>query len=253
MLPLFSAEGRAALQAALQGTTVLLGFDFDGTLAPIVARPDMARVAPALARRMARLAQRWPVAVLTGREVADVVPRLGFHPQYLVGNHGAESGSSGLPRPHVDTRALNRLRRLLAQHAASLAAAGVEVEDKHLSLALHYRRAPDTAAALRCIDSALGLLDPALRRFGGKCVVNLVAARAPDKADALRMLVRQCGASTAAYTGDDVNDEPVFEQAPAEWLTVLVGTDSAPTSKARFQIASQEAVADLVDAMLALA
>lgn len=249
MLPLFSADGRAALQATMRGAP-LLGFDFDGTLAPIVDRPEAARMAPGLSRRMARLAQRWPVAVLSGREVSDVSPRLGFHPQFLVGNHGAESGSRAASP--IDTRAMRRLRHVLARNAAALAAAGVAIEDKHLSVALHYRRAPHMAAALQCIDAVLGTLDPALRRFGGKCVVNVVSAQAPDKADALWSLLRQCAATTAVYVGDDVNDEPVFERAGTDWLTIHVGHEPLPTSKARYRIDSQGAVMDLVDAMLAL-
>ena len=89
MKHLFTTEGEIALQAVMR-LRPLLAFDFDGTLAPIVARPDEARVAEAVSRGLAALARDLPVAIITGRSVADVRPRLGFAPHYVIGNHGAE-------------------------------------------------------------------------------------------------------------------------------------------------------------------
>ena len=80
MRHLLSARGEAAL-AALMRRRPLLAFDFDGTLAPIVARPEDARVPAAVAARLAVLALRLPVAIVTGRAIGDVRHRLGFEPQ----------------------------------------------------------------------------------------------------------------------------------------------------------------------------
>src|SRR5215831_7843340 len=87
MRHLFQRAGRAALVTTLAGRP-LLAFDFDGTIAPMNARPEESRVADAVADLLARLASQRPVAVITGRSVDDVRPRLGFTPQYIVGNHG---------------------------------------------------------------------------------------------------------------------------------------------------------------------
>ena len=73
----------------------------------------------------------------------------------------------------------------------------------------------------------------------------------PDKADAVASLVRRCGASSAVFLGDDVNDEPVFAAAPAQWLTVKIGRDPVP-SLARFCLESPDEVALLLDRMLRL-
>ncbi|WP_088279136.1 trehalose-phosphatase [Ideonella sp. A 288] len=243
-----SPEGRAALAAVLAGAPIL-GFDFDGTLAPIVDHPADARVPPALAHRLALLARRWPVAVLTGRSLPDVASRLGFVPQHLVGHHGAQEAGQALHA--IDASAVAALLHRLQRHAVPLAAAGVELEDKGLSLALHYRRAPDVALALDCIDTLLATLDPSLRRFGGHSVVNIAPAQAPDKGEAMWSVVRRFGATSAVYVGDDVNDEPVFERAAPHWLTLRIGDDKVP-SRARHRLASQAEVPALVDAMLAL-
>jgi trehalose 6-phosphate phosphatase len=170
-------------------------------------------------------------------------------PQYIVGSHGAEDP---LARPPTSYGArLDSVRRALVARAAQLERAGVTVEDKGFSLALHYRLAKDRHAAAAVIDDALRDLDPSLRTFGGKCVVNVVAADAPDKADAVFALVDRCGAGAAVFVGDDVNDEVVFERAPQGWLTVRIGRDD-PQSKAAFLLEGHAEVATLLQEMLQL-
>jgi len=77
MRPSSITDGDHALRALVQSRP-LFGFDFDGTLAPIVSRPDEAHVSSAVARPLQRLAARAPVAVVTGRAVDEVRPRLGL-------------------------------------------------------------------------------------------------------------------------------------------------------------------------------
>lgn len=245
MKPFWSPDGQAALQRLAQGHP-LLAFDFDGTLAPIVARPDDARVPLAISQRLAQLAERRPVAIITGRSIEDVQPRLGFRPHHLVGNHGAQTQPL---TPDVaqawSTTMLDPLRTTLAQQAAVLHAAGVQVEDKGLSLALHYRLAPDRAQALALIDQLLQPLADGLRRFGGKCVENIIPAAAPDKGDAVVALLRSTGATSLLFVGDDLNDEAVFERAQPDWLTIRIGND-APSSRAKYFVGSQAELAPLL-------
>ena len=248
MRHLFSPEGEFALQAVMAHQP-LLAFDFDGTLAPIVAHPDDARVPQSLTQWLEQLAQRLPMAIITGRRVADVTPRLNFTPDYVIGNHGAEDPS--LAPPAIADAALDALRERIAMQPSELQRAGVEVEDKQYSLTLHYRQAPDHGAALLCIEALLQGIEPALKRFGGKCVVNVVASGLPDKGDALASLVRRSGASSAVFVGDDVNDESVFIRAEPHWLTVRIGRDD-PLSKAMFFLDSDKELAAVLQRMLEL-
>lgn len=244
---LLSPQGELALAAAL-ARRPLLAFDFDGTLAPIVARPGDARLSVAVARRLEKLSRRLPVAVVTGRGVDDVSARLQFRPHYVVGNHGAEDEQA--PVPAVAMReALQPLRDRLYRMAESLEAVGVEVEDKGFSIALHYRCARDQTHARALITSLLRRPGEHTRIFGGKRVVNVMAADAPDKADAVERLVSRAGTGAAVYMGDDVNDEVVFERAPAHWLTVRVGRDD-PHSKAGFFLDSSAEVGIVLHKML---
>ena len=261
MQHLFGPAGEQALAHTL-GQAPLLAFDFDGTLTPIVARPDDVQLAPEMAERLAALATRLPVAIVTGRSVADVSARLGFTPTFIVGNHGAEmAGLSGEPGEAVETdggtgaatpsAALAALRARVGERQAALADAGVSVEDKGHSLALHYRMSRTRGRALKVVAELLAGHDEGLRIFGGKLVINAVPQHAPDKADAVHALVRRCGAASAVFAGDDINDEPVFARAPPHWLTVRVGRDSR-SSKARFYLQGPGEAAAMLDRMLSL-
>jgi trehalose 6-phosphate phosphatase len=247
MQHLFTPVGEAALAAVLR-LQPLMAFDFDGTLAPIVARPDEARIPPAVAASLQALASRLPVAIITGRAVADVRERLGFEPQFIVGNHGAEADSDAATAS-ILAIPLDGLRATLRAHAGMLQAAGVVVEDKGLSIALHYRLSRDPARAQGLINDLLTPEPAGLRFFAGKMVVNAVAAVAPDKAQAVQLLVARLGAAAAFFAGDDVNDEPVFVSAPAHWLTVRIGCDEI-TSHAQFCLDGPEEMATLLERLL---
>lgn len=241
---ILGVQGRAALDTLTRGR-LLLAFDFDGTLAPLVDRPDDARPPPLVVRRLAALARLVPVAVVSGRSRADLLQRLGFVPSFAVGNHGAEDGST----PAHDRRALDGLRQRLVHEAERLTRSGVHVEDKGLSLALHHRLAPDTARAQQLIDELLQGADPGLTRFGGKAVCNVMPRGLPDKADAVAALAQRCGAASVLYAGDDVNDQPVFARAPGHWVTVQVGP-APPGCTARFELRDQSRMASLLAAVL---
>jgi trehalose 6-phosphate phosphatase len=231
MQPLFSEAGEQALVEVMQRRP-LLAFDFDGTLAPIVDRPERARVPPAWADMLAELTALVPIAIVTGRSVTDVTARLPFSPRYILGNHGAEDPEGAMA---------DRWEPL-----------GIVLEDKHFSLAMHYRLAPDMIAAKQCIDELLVGEHRGLHLFHGKCVMNIAPDDAADKADAVISLVQRSGAGAALFAGDDINDEPVFARVPRDWFTLKVGHDSHP-SKARFLVDTQEEVGSLLQRLLEMA
>ena len=243
--PVLGPAGLTALGIALRAQP-MLAFDFDGTLAPIVARPGDAGVPPALVGHLRALAQRLPLAIVTGRSVADVAPRLGFAAAYIIGNHGAEEAGAAAS---YDTAPLDAVRERIRGQQQVLAAAGIAVEDKRYSLALHFRQAPDLALAMLSLDSLLADLPAGARMVPGRMVRNIVLADAPDKGDAVASLVRRTGRSLAIFVGDDVNDETVFSSAPPDWLTVRVGNDFAQT-RARYFLAAYSDVERLLATML---
>lgn len=251
MKRLLEPDGLRALDQAL-GRTPLLAFDFDGTLAPLVDHPEDARVPLALEPRLARLAELADVAIISGRALADLEQRLRFRPRFLVGNHGAEGGAVDPAQAAVLAgeieSLLGAMRAHLAARRSALDAVGVEVEDKGRSLALHYRRAPDPAPARAAIEQALADHDPRLEVYGGKDVVNIVVASAPDKGRALLALVDRGGYGSAVFVGDDVNDESVFSRALPHWVTVRVGADVE--SEARWHLSSIHEIPAFVEKMV---
>jgi trehalose 6-phosphate phosphatase len=247
--PLLGPAGLAALTALVR-SPALFAFDFDGTLAPIRPRPDDVHVSATIALRLQKLARVRPVAIVTGRQIADVRERLGFAPSWIIGNHGAEDegDADGAERAF---HALDALRERLRVRADGLAGAGVLIEDKGQSLALHFRTAPDRAEASALIEDVLAGFTTTLHVFGGKLVYNAVAADAPDKAVAVQRLIVRAGVQAAFFAGDDVNDEPVFVAAQPHWVTVRIGCERRP-SAARFCMDGPHEMAGVLDRILAL-
>jgi len=246
---ILSPQGRGALRRAMT-RRCLLAFDFDGTLAPIVTRPSEARPSRAVADRLARLAQHHPVAVISGRGLEDLRERIGFVPTYLAGNHGAQV--PGLWDHGLAAAVLDPLRTRLAQATPPLPRLGVQVEDKGLSIALHYRQSRDRREAEALIARLLNDLPSGLRAFGGKCVLNVVPEGVPDKASAVRALLRAADAGCVVYAGDDLNDEPVFRTADRDWVTIRVGYPSPGSSAARYFLHGTIEMATALEVMVGL-
>ncbi|HYH80901.1 MAG TPA: trehalose-phosphatase, partial [Longimicrobium sp.] len=127
------------------GRLVLL-LDFDGTLAPIVDLPSLAAMPDATRRALERL-MALPgveVAVVSGRGLADVRERAGIPGIAYAGNHGMEIHAGGVDRVHAEAAAarpvLERAARELADAVAPIP--GAFVEDKQLTLSVHFRLSP---------------------------------------------------------------------------------------------------------------
>lgn len=250
MESLFSPAGQARLNDIVQ-PGMLCVFDFDGTLAPITPVPDHARMPEAILERLRRLASATPVAVLTGRSIADIRDRLGFEPPYLIGNHGME----GIPGWEADgdrhEAACRAWRAALAQHLNDRTQfePGIWIEDKRYSLSVHYRSARDQVQTASKLAALFLQLDPPPRVVSGKCVFNLLSQDAADKGVAMEKLVQICAARTAIYIGDDVTDEDVFRLQRPDLLSIRV--EPSAESAAAYFIPQHEDIARLLDDLIA--
>jgi trehalose 6-phosphate phosphatase len=214
--------GRAALRAIeADPATCLVAFDFDGTLAPIVADPAQARAHPEAIDALSALSRHvGQIAVITGRPAATAVEYAGLRAApdlgrvVVLGHYGLERWDATTdevtappPPPGVE-QARHRLPEVLAEHDAAQA----YVEDKGSALGVHTRRLPDPQAAferlrepLRRLADELGLtVEP------GRLVLEL---RPPgvDKGAALRALVKEVGARAVMFAGDDLGDLAAFD------------------------------------------
>lgn len=246
---LFSGLGRSRL-GEFAGQNLLCAFDFDGTLAPLVTLPERAHTPKNIIARLGELSNYARIAVITGRSVADISERLGFQPDYLIGNHGLE-GVPGWEVHAASSRAscqqwISTLREALPAHPEF--EHGVWIEDKTYSLSIHYRMARDRAGTERLLFTLLPELLPFARMLAGKCVINLLPPGAADKGNALEAVLAGSGAGHALYVGDDVTDEAVFRLRRSDVLSVRIGHD--PRSGAEFYLPHRLCILQLLDELI---
>ena len=248
MAGLFSPHGLFSV-CRLAALPSVLAFDLDGTLAPLVPRPSEAKVPPDTVARLKALSRLWPLGVITGRAIEDARARLGFTPRYLFGNHGAER--AGAAASDVLRQRLDPCREHLRRYRPAMQSRWIVLEDKGLSLALHYSLAPNVPMVRGWLDELIEPVRDQIHTTCGHQVMNIMPANAPDKGDALLEIMHDCKASKALVVGDDVNDELAFEKAPAGSVTVRIGPAQVPTL-ARFRLYSQDRVNRLLSILLAL-
>ncbi|OIK26930.1 trehalose-phosphatase [Streptomyces malaysiense] len=214
--------GRDGLAALLDNpAAAVIGLDFDGTLAPIVADPEQARAHPAAVAALTALAPKVAhVAVITGRPAGVAVRHGGFagvpglDHLTVLGHYGAErwdaaTGTVTAPAPHPGVAAVRaELPGLLDRVGAWR---GTWIEEKGRAVAVHTRRAQDPAAAFEALRAPLTDL---ATRHGlivepGRMVLEL---RPPgmDKGVALGEYLRETGAGSVLYAGDDLGDLPAY-------------------------------------------
>ena len=191
--------------ARLAAERTLCAFDFDGTLAPITEHPNQAGMRARTKKLLGALSALCPCVIVSGRARSDVLSKLrGVKVAGVIGNPGAET---------VGTRSKSYRRRVEKWNAALKREIGlipgVWVEDKGLSLAVHYRQSTQKAESRRRIVEVTRGLQQA-RVFGGKQVVNVVMEKAPHKGQALAAERDRLGCKSVLYVGDDENDEDAF-------------------------------------------
>jgi trehalose 6-phosphate phosphatase len=205
-------------------------FDFDGTLSDIVDDPEAARPVAGAVEALQRLAAQCPVAVLSGRDLADVTRRLGLPGIWYAGSHGFElTAPDGT---HHQNDAAAAAVPVLEQAAAELrdrlgSIPGVMVEHKRFGVAVHYRNAArdrvgEVAAAVRAAGQRDGL-----RVTTGREVIELRPDIDWDKGKTLRWVIDHLRGADARplapiYVGDDITDEDAFDAVRQDGIPILV-------------------------------
>lgn len=236
-------EHAERIRELLLGRRPAVFLDYDGTLTPIVERPEDAVLSPETRAVIERLAERLPVAVVSGRDLSDVRGMVRVEGIAYAGSHGFDIVG---PDGSVHQRALEFLPELDAaeRELAPLPAAvpGARVERKTFAIAVHFRqvegvRVPEVESAVASVAAA----HPRLRRTGGKKVFELRPDVDWDKGAALLWLLEVLGLSgddvIPIYVGDDETDEDAFRAIGAAGLGVVVRGegDERPTA-ARFAL-----------------
>jgi len=261
---LLSAWPKIAAQLRDAGRILLLA-DYDGTLTPIVARPETANLVEDTRHLLRSLAhqRRFIVGVVSGRALADLKEKVGINGIVYAGNHGLEIEGPGISfiNPVADELkpVLRLMHYVLSQALATIK--GVFVEDKGLTLSVHYRldeehRVKEVEGIVRNVVGGVEAVGKA-RVTPGKKVYEVRPAVAWDKGKAIKLLMKRYGKGgrnsglVPVYLGDDRTDEDGFRviESYGNGISVFVGENSPETS-ARYFLRSPGEVADFLGRLL---
>jgi trehalose-phosphatase len=217
--------------------TLVLLLDYDGTLTPIVDRPEDAVLSDDMRSLLELLAELTTVAIVSGRDLADVRDKVGLADLYYAGSHGFDIEGPDDVRTQQEG-AVERLPELdgaeeaLKDQLADFK--GVQVERKRFAIAIHYRLADEQE-----IDQIEEIVDSVradhkgLRKRGGKKIFELQPDIAWDKGRAVRWLLDELefvdAGAVPIYIGDDETDEDAFETLSGDGIGIRVGSKDEPT------------------------
>jgi trehalose 6-phosphate phosphatase len=249
------------------GRRLLLLSDFDGTLAPIAERPEGALL-PEKTREMLRRLSHChgvTVGIISGRALSDLKARVDLDGLIYAGNHGFEIEGMGLSFINPIASEIRPVFRVICKILSMTLASfkGVFVEDKGITISVHYRQAEENAGQKiqQVVESSLrgprfaGLL----KMTSGKKVLELRPAVSWDKGKAVRLLMKRLGKGgrlsglIPIYLGDDSTDEDVFKVINAYGMGLSIHVGSAPVqSLARYYLKSPAEVTIFLGGLLSL-
>ena len=228
------------------GAVVML--DFDGTLVKIVGRPNKARMSAGMRRALSICARRMPVAIVTGRALADARPRFRRRNVSIAGNHGLEWSIAGKRKRIAVSLAMMNALRVARKELASLERRykGVYVEDKKLSITVHFRRARAHPRAVEREVRRIAQRSGAklLRIIGGVFVLNILPKAGWDKGRSAAMMASRLKSSKNAvpiFIGDDATDEDAFRTL-RRGITICVKNGKNARTAARYTLNNVESV-----------
>lgn len=219
-----------ALRAHAARAGLLL--DFDGTLAELAARPELARPAPGAREALAALVGSYAVvAVITGRRAEEVAELLDVRGLTYEGVYGMQESA-----PELAFALLPRVEAAAAVEPAAW------VEDKGASIAVHYRQAEDADGARSRLIAALAPVAASggLELIEGKRVVELVPPGSPRKGDTVERLAGEHALEAVLYAGDDLADVHAF--------VAVDGLRARGLATAKVAVRGDETPSELIDA-----
>ena len=205
-------------QFAAEPNRAAILLDVDGTLAPIVPRPEDARVPEATREALRRLAGRYAlVACISGRSSEEARWIVGVEKIFYVGTHGLELA------PDAEV-----WREQIEHFAATVEWAPEWTENKGLSLSFHYRQSPEPELAHQSLERiAESAEEVGLYYRFGRMTLEILPPIDADKGTAIRALLDERGLTRALYAGDDATDLDAFRALEGLELGICVALSSS--------------------------
>jgi len=244
---------------------ILLLLDYDGTLTPIVSSPELADLAGGVRQLLEALARKrqLTLAIISGRALVDIKEKVGISGIVYAGNHGLEIEGPQIsfvsPVAEEFKPVISRLYGELSQALGAIK--GAMVEDKGLTLSVHYRQVADEKGeAVRRIFERITSDAEVLGKIqvtSGKKVYEIRPAVAWDKSRVIKVLMDKFrggepkDAPLPVYLGDDLTDEDAFKAIEdyGRGISVFVGEGDSPSS-ARYFLQSPDEVAEFLSRLL---
>jgi trehalose-phosphatase len=223
----------------------VLFLDYDGTLTPIVKRPEDAIISDGMKTVLQECAKKFKVAVVSGRDMDDLKSKVGIDNLIYAGSHGFRiSGPGGLYNEHEKTSEiipeLDKIEKLI-QNAFREIDKGIQIDKKRYAIGVHYRNAKEenVPAIIDKVKEVVGDF-PAFKTGEGKKIIEVKPDVDWHKGKALRWIMEKLGAADKnkfipIYIGDDITDEDGFAAIENFGIGILVGQHGKPTA-AKFRL-----------------
>lgn len=246
------------IKAKAKGKNFAFFLDYDGTLTPIVSRPEYANASKAMQDGLRQLNNTYPVAIISGRELSDVQERVNIPELYYAGNHGFEiQGPHGYELVQEITPELLQTMQTIANRLQEKFASvpGFLIENKKASLSVHYRLVDDKQL-VRSIENSVDDIvarHPELSKHLGKKVFELRPNIEWNKGKVVLRLLRELQSSeqqfVPVYIGDDVTDEDAFRAINNFGISILVTSEPKQT-EAHYSLSNPDQVLEFLNQLI---
>ncbi len=256
---LINSYYKRSVKEALFGKKKIIFFlDYDGTLTPIVERPEMAKISASMQETVKKLSQKYPVSIVSGRMREDVQNLVGIKGLFYAGSHGFDI--KGPDFEVVQPKAkevIPLISGIISQlHPELEKIKGAIIEEKKLSVAVHYRLVKEEEQ-IKKIKKLINLIAAEnkkdLRLLSGKKVFELLPNMEWDKGKAIRWIVVTMKVdwenNSVVYIGDDTTDEYAFSAIRTRGTGIIV-SEVDKNSLAHFQLNSPDQVKELFEKII---
>ena len=247
---------RTAEAALLSGKRPVVFLDYDGTLAPIVQRPQLAVLSEDMRTVLKTLAQKYTVAIISGRARAELQRLVGIKGLIYAGSHGMDIAGPEFSMVHPKAEELAPvIRQINTQLREDLKdIPQILIEEKKFSISVHYRLVAEKhlLRIKQKVDDIIQRHNP-VYLMGGKKVWEILPRIDWDKGRAVRWIVQALKVSwkesSIVYIGDDTTDEDAFRMVCTRGTAILVSY-KAKQSAADFRLSSVAEVKELFAVLL---
>ena len=248
---------RSAGQSIFRKNALSIFLDYDGTLTPIVSRPELAKISAAMKDAVTKLSEKHTVAIVSGRMRDDLEALVGIEGIFYAGSHGMDISGPDFSMMHpVGKESIPLAAECIERAKRDLGTIeGLLIEEKKISFALHYRLVDESRhlAAIEAYARDIAAKNPGLRLMHGKKVFELLPAIDWNKGAAVRWIMnalhKKWHDTSVLYIGDDTTDEDAFRVVRTRGTGVCVAETPAP-SAAEFSVTSPEEVFKLFTRIL---